>query len=90
MQAGALAAGVESALAPLGFPRERRAWHGHVTLGRFRDPEPCPPGLVDRARKFGEARADRLVLFRSELTPEGALHSELASLPLGGGSVPAA
>ena len=39
MQAGALAAGIEGALVPLGFPRERRPWHGHVTLGRFRDPD---------------------------------------------------
>jgi 2'-5' RNA ligase len=34
---GALAARVESALAPLGFPTEKRPFYAHLTLARMRD-----------------------------------------------------
>jgi 2'-5' RNA ligase len=78
-EAGALAKGVERALAPLGFERERRAWHGHVTLGRFRSPRPLPQ--ADPEREFGRARADRLVLYSSTLTPEGAVHEVVEEFP---------
>jgi 2'-5' RNA ligase len=83
LEAGALAAGVENALLPLGFPREGRPWKGHVTIGRFPRPRkfeaPEPPPV------FGSAPADRLVLYRSVLTPEGALHEALRELSLGRG-----
>jgi 2'-5' RNA ligase len=83
LEAGALAAGVENALLPLGFPREGRPWKAHVTIGRFPRPAkfaaPAPPP------DFGAATADRLVLYRSVLTPEGALHEALQELSLGRG-----
>jgi len=81
MQAGALAAGVGNALAPLGFRREHRPWHGHVTLGRFRGR--APKGFVDKERAFGRARAERLVLFKSALTPQGAVHTAVHDMSLG-------
>lgn len=83
MEAGALAAGVENALLPLGFPREKRPWKGHVTLGRFARPQRFPP--VEPRPEFGSATADRLVLYRSVLTPQGALHEALRELSLGRG-----
>lgn len=85
MQAGALAAGVENALLPLGFERERRVFKGHVTLGRFRTPRRLAPEELSETRSFGRARADRLILFRSVLTPEGAVHTPLHELSLRGG-----
>jgi len=83
MQAGALAAGIENALVPLGFRRERRPWHGHVTLGRFRSPPRRADGLVDEDRRFGQVPAEKLVLFQSNLTPDGAVHEVVQELSLG-------
>jgi 2'-5' RNA ligase len=80
-EAGALAGGIDAALAPLGFEREQRAWHGHVTLGRFRSPRRFPQ--ADPDREFGRARADRLVLYSSTLTPEGAVHEVVEEFPFG-------
>ncbi len=83
--ARALAEDVDEAVVALGFPREERPWSAHVTLGRFRDRPPKPPPL-DPLREFGRAQADRLVLFRSVLTPEGALHEAFRELSLLGGT----
>jgi 2'-5' RNA ligase len=83
MQAGALAAGVENALVALGFRRERRPWRGHVTLGRFRSPPRRGTDLVDEDRRFGVVPADKLVLFESTLTPEGAIHEAVREMSLG-------
>lgn len=81
--ASALAADIEAAVTGLGFPPEERPWSAHITLGRFRDRPPKPPHF-DPLREFGKARADRLVFFRSVLTPEGALHEAFRELSLGG------
>jgi 2'-5' RNA ligase len=83
MQAGALAAGVENALVPLGFKRERRPWHGHVTLGRFRSAPRHGRHLVDEERRFGQVPAEMLVLFESTLTPDGAVHEVVQEMSLG-------
>jgi len=83
MQAGALAAGIENALVPLGFRRERRTWHGHVTLGRFRSPPRRAGDLVDEDRCFGRVPAEKLVLFESNLTPDGAVHEVVQEMSLG-------
>ena len=64
-----------------GFDPDARPFRAHVTLGRFRE----------RARRphlpevdLGAALLDRLVLFRSELKPSGAVYTPLASFVLGG------
>ncbi|MCL6640552.1 MAG: RNA 2',3'-cyclic phosphodiesterase [Candidatus Rokubacteria bacterium] len=82
-----LAAAVEVALEPLGFPREKRPFVGHVTLGRVREPRRAPglaralTAAADRA--FGRTAADRLTLMRSDLSPRGARYTPLGSWPLG-------
>jgi len=78
----ALAQDIEAAIVALGLPGEDRTFSPHVTLGRFRDRPRRPPPL-DPAREFGRARADRLILYRSTLTPEGARHEAVAELSLG-------
>lgn len=83
MQAGALAAGVESALLPLGFSRDRRPWHGHVTLGRYRTPPRRGQEPVDEDRRFGRVPAEKLVLLESTLTPDGAIHETVQEMSLG-------
>jgi 2'-5' RNA ligase len=37
---------------------------------------------------FGQSRVDRLILFRSELSPKGARYTPLIEPPLSGGSAP--
>ncbi len=83
MQAGALAVSVQQALFPLGFSPDRRAFRAHVTLGRFRTSHRVPPEFVDHSRDLGRFTAERLVLYRSILTPEGAIHEPEAELSLG-------
>jgi 2'-5' RNA ligase len=80
--AAELVQNVEKALHPLGFSPERRPWHAHVTLGRFRSPRAIEISAADRDRVWGEADATRLVLFRSELHPDGARHHVAGELSL--------
>ena len=91
--AAAIAKDIDDAVVALGFPREERPWSAHITLGRFRDRppkrpalgqrnDPRPPPPFDPDREFGRARADRIIFFRSVLTPEGALHEPFRELSL--------
>ncbi|RJP82818.1 MAG: RNA 2',3'-cyclic phosphodiesterase [Candidatus Zixiibacteriota bacterium] len=75
-----LAREVEAAISPLGFPSEVRPFQGHLTLARL-EGEPWPPDLRQRYLTLTGAMAgvswmvDRVVLFRSELRPGGAIYS---------------
>ncbi len=83
-----LQAAVEAATAPWGA-REAKAFHAHLTLGRIRD---LPAA---RLREIGEALAtfnvgqlgrwavSEVKLYRSELRPEGSIHTCLASVGMG-------
>lgn len=76
-----LQAACESAAVAAGFAPERRPFRSHLTLGRFRDGARRPDlPQVD----LDSTRLDRLVLFRSELGPGGAVYAPLAVFPLGG------
>lgn len=80
-----IAAGVESALEPLGFPREARAFVPHLTLARF----PVPGGhqkLLRAAEElkeydFGTTRESQMYLYQSVLHPSGAEYTRLESFP---------
>ena len=79
---------IESELAHLGFERERRRFHPHITLGRIRD-----PGGRDLRAELDALHAPRetvevrnVVVMKSTLTAGGAVHEELASVPLAAGS----
>ena len=69
-------------------PEER--FSGHLTLGRIKGigrPEAESFGGQARAmaeRLFGEWTADGVQIMRSELSPQGARHTVLATVPLGG------
>ena len=77
-----LARRVEAATLGAGLSPEARAFRPHLTLGRVRDrahPDlgaagPLPPEPF---------RVAEVVLFRSDLHPEGALHTPLERLALG-------
>ena len=79
---------VDAALASLGFDREGRPFKAHLTLGRFKK-APSAPALVaaleDRS-DYPPCRlsAHRVVLYRSELRPQGARYTPLVHAVLGG------
>ena len=83
--------GIEAALAPLGFPPESRSFSPHLTLGRLR--ERASPGDRRRFAQWAQSvkfeaslpfEVDALRLMKSQLTPSGAIYSQLASVQLGG------
>lgn len=83
-----LAARVEAALEPLGFPRESRPFVPHVTLGRLRDPS-APGRLPERLRNasavtVGSFRVEELALMASRLSAEGASYRRLDAFRLEG------
>jgi 2'-5' RNA ligase len=70
----------ERAARAAGFEREERPFRAHLTLGRWRDRAPRPElPPVD----LGKTPLDTLVLFRSDLRPDGAVYTPLARLALG-------
>jgi 2'-5' RNA ligase len=70
------------ALTPVGLKLDSRSFRPHLTLGRFRS---GGPGNVlehfDHIQS-DECRLGELVLFKSDLTPRGAVYTVLARLPM--------
>jgi len=74
---------LEEQLVPLGFPTEKRRFSAHLTLARAKG-RLDPHRLVRQLETAGgfEAvpfEAREIVLFRSELRPDGAVYTRLAS-----------
>ncbi|HLW80342.1 MAG TPA: RNA 2',3'-cyclic phosphodiesterase [Terriglobia bacterium] len=80
-----LAARVERAVAPLGFPPEDRIFTPHLTLARFPapGPEPTLAALAEAARDtpLGRFEVSEFFLFQSILSPRGAEYRKLARFP---------
>jgi 2'-5' RNA ligase len=83
---GLLQREIEAAAEKLGYEREKREFHPHLTLGRVKF-----PGRMDRVlgeiekrrdEDFGEMSTARLTFFRSVLKPEGAEYSVLEEFRL--------
>lgn len=72
---------IESACQPLGVPREARGYKPHVTFGRFR--RPSSKFTARTLIKMIDSKqlptpgftAAEFVLFHSDLTPDGAIHT---------------
>ncbi len=78
---------IEDFSAALGFARETRAFRPHLTLGRVKGEGGAPGPLKEhfmsnRDRVFAESAFSRLVLYESELRPEGPLYTEISSKEL--------
>jgi len=74
-----------SALLHLGLPPEQRLFRPHVTLGRCRHRAQRLPA-VDQELQNGTVAsfvADRISLFRSQLTKAGAVHTAMLTAGLG-------
>lgn len=74
---------VEKALKKLGFPREGRAFRGHLTLGRIRKPTPALAALTAMLNEHADFEAgvtsiDGVVVFSSQLSPAGSIYEALA------------
>ena len=82
----ALQRDLESQLSGLGFSKEKRPFKGHLTLGRVKgrlDGIKLQEALEDlgdfRTESF---TAQSIVLFQSDLRPDGAVYSRVAEAPL--------
>jgi len=80
----ALFAELQGGFAPLAVHEEKRAFTPHVTLGRLRQPANIEAQLSGFESAAGAVRLDTLVLFRSELAPDGSRYTPLVRAPLGG------
>lgn len=82
-----LAGSIEVALARVGFPKERRGFTAHLTLGRVRSPRNAEALLAAlqefHAEKFGAFTATQFELMQSELHPTGSVYTVLERFPLG-------
>jgi 2'-5' RNA ligase len=80
----ALHEAMEEGFETIGFPREDRPFHPHLTLGRVKSPHGLEPVLdeLERFREtdFGQMRVDRIRFFESVLKPDGADYSVLAEV----------
>jgi 2'-5' RNA ligase len=80
---------LDEAFEGLGYPREKRSFKPHLTLGRARGERIL--GVQEVLRKgetqqAGSFEAGGLILFRSELKPGGAVYTKMAEFPfLGSG-----
>jgi RNA 2',3'-cyclic 3'-phosphodiesterase len=80
----AVAQRIDDAAVQLGLPPEERAFHPHITLGRCKSP--FGGARLERAvREHADAAvaapfaAERVVLYHSELRPDGPVYRELAA-----------
>jgi 2'-5' RNA ligase len=74
---------VEEGLTGFDFEREIREYTPHITLGRMRTPAAFPDGDLPPLERM-EFPLDGLVLFKSTLTPAGAIYSPIWKIKLGG------
>ena len=75
---------LEEGFEKIGFPREDRPFHPHLTLGRVKSTDGIEPLLdkLDKYREtdFGGMMVDRIRFFESVLKPDGAHHSVLGEV----------
>lgn len=78
--------GLDGAYAAMGFARENRTFRPHLTLGRLkgdRRMEPLRQAVAAMAgRSFGLQQAGELVVYASELRPQGPIYTVLTRAPL--------
>lgn len=82
-----LAGAVAERLAVEGFPPEARKFRPHLTLGRVKSGKgrsDLKSAVLKAKVEPVKSTVDKIVMFRSELTPEGAVHTPLASFELSG------
>ncbi|MFP3869496.1 MAG: RNA 2',3'-cyclic phosphodiesterase [Syntrophobacteria bacterium] len=89
---GRIQARIEDALVPLGFAREQRPFHPHLTLGRLKDSR-RRQALINamataKLPEFNPFDVVEIILYKSDLTPTGAIYTKLHRMPLGTAASP--
>ena len=81
-----LQSNVEDEMESLGFPKERRTFHPHLTLGRVKTFSGIEETMhfleKHRDKNFGEMEAKKITFIRSILKPTGAEYSVLSEFKL--------
>jgi RNA 2',3'-cyclic 3'-phosphodiesterase len=76
---------LETELEPLGFRRERRAYHPHLTLARIKARPPAVLQDIAEAHEttsFGTQTIDQVVWYQSELQKTGPIYTPLSTTVL--------
>ena len=80
-----LAASVEDALLPLGFPPENQSFNPHLTLARFKIPRPQPQLQALLAEQGnvtpGAFTVSEFFLWESKLSPRGSEYHKIDRFP---------
>jgi 2'-5' RNA ligase len=79
---------IDQGLEPCGFSKEKRPFQAHLTLARIKSPQGLS-GIEDVLTEKGSESAGKftatgLTLFKSELTPKGAIYTTLGHFPFQG------
>jgi 2'-5' RNA ligase len=81
----ALAAKVEAEMTPLGFAKDERRFHPHVTIGRLHDLSNVAEVLLPmQEQSFSETRVGEIVLYESSTNPSGSEYTPVRSVRLTG------
>ena len=77
---------LEKKLHPMGLPAQPRPFFPHITLARIKKPV-RPRGMISVIKRFERKSshafpANRLVLYKSGLQPQGAVHTPLFQITL--------
>ena len=89
-QLAALHEQAEARLLPFAFENEDRPYRAHLTIGRFRVPAPARVREVittSGAGTIGRCTVRHVTLYRSQLSPKGAVYTPLVRAPLVGSSL---
>ncbi len=83
----ALADRIEAACERLGYPREKRGFTPHLTLGRVKSPG-RRESLMRKVAEYEKAdlggfTAESVSIMKSELKPSGAVYTEMRRIELG-------
>jgi RNA 2',3'-cyclic 3'-phosphodiesterase len=78
---GELAKRIDAAMVGLGYTREERAFHAHVTMARLREPKAIRELVLPMAEQvFSTTRVSWVSLFESETKSSGSVYRELARI----------
>lgn len=78
---------IERSLAEAGWPEEARAYSGHLTLCRIRNPK-AGRKLAEVSKNYedlqlGSWRVDSVCVYQSQLSPDGPVYTVLSRVQLG-------
>lgn len=74
---------IDNCLYEIGFRRERRSFHPHITIGRVREAETKKLFLVAHQKmKLAPVLVEKVTLIESKLTYLGAVHTRVGTVPL--------